>query len=120
MDKGYEVDLVDCIAKKMTTEDTVNCVKESGAQFVMGEITTPTCAHDYEVIEAIKAANPEKKIIIGGTHATVLSEQVMEKCSAIDVVVRQEYDFTIDEIMRNINDLSSVKGITYRDTKGKI
>ena len=120
MDKGYELDLVDFITKKMTTEDTVNCVKESGAQFVMGEITTPTCAHDYEVIEAIKAANPEKKIIIGGTHATVLSEQVMEKCSAIDVVVRQEYDFTIDEIMSNINDLSSVKGITYRDSKGKI
>ncbi len=120
MEKGYDVDLVDCIAKKMTTEDVVEYVKNSNADFVMGEITTSTCAHDYEVIHEIKKANPEKYIIIGGTHATVLDQQVMRECDDIDIVVRQEYDFTIDEIMQNIDDLSKVLGITYRGKDGEI
>ncbi len=120
MDQGYEVNLVDCIAKKMTTEQTVQTVKDNAPDFLMGEITTSTCTHDYEVLKAIKAANPNVRILIGGTHATVLSERVLQECPAIDVVVRQEYDFTLDEVMRNWDDLSKVQGITYRDRKGAI
>ena len=69
---------------------------------------------------AIKQENPGVKIIVGGTHATVLSEQVLKECMAIDVVARQEYDFTLDEIMKNANDLSKVLGITYRAADGSI
>ena len=120
MNRGYDVELVDCIAKKMTTEQTVQLVKNSAPDYVMGEITTSTCAHDYEVLTAIKQENPGVKIIVGGTHATVLSEQVLKECMAIDVVARQEYDFTLDEIMKNANDLSKVLGITYRAADGSI
>ena len=115
MEKGHDVDLVDCIARKMTTEQVVEYVKKSNADYIMGEITTSTCAHDYEVIHAIKKESPNVKIIIGGTHATVLSKKVMEECLDIDVVARQEYDFTIDEIMSGGDDLSNVLGITYRN-----
>lgn len=120
MERGYDVELVDCIAKKMSTEQTVQLVKDSAPNFVMGELTTSTCTYDYEVLCAIKRVNPNVKIIIGGTHATVLSEQVMKECPAIDVVARQEYDFTLDEIMKHWDDLSKVQGITYRDKNGEI
>ena len=120
MDRGYDVDLVDCIARKLTTEQTVELVKQSNADYVMGEITTSTCHHDYQVLTAIKKACPNVKILIGGTHATVLSTKVMEECPAIDVVARQEYDFTLDEIMKNWDNLSEVKGITYRNQSGEI
>lgn len=120
MEKGYEVQLVDCIAKRMTTDETVRLVSEEAPDFIMGEITTSTCMHDYEVLAAIKAANPQVHILIGGTHATVLSRQVLQQCPAIDVVARQEYDYTIDEIMRHWGELSAVQGITYRDSAGEI
>ena len=120
MDRGYDVDLVDCIARKLTTEQTVELVKQSNADYIMGEITTSTCHHDYQVLTAIKKACPNVKILIGGTHATVLSTKVMEECPAIDVVARQEYDFTLDEIMKNWDNLSEVKGITYRNQSGEI
>ena len=120
IDKGYDVNLVDCIAKKMSTEDVVKLVAEESPDYVMGEVTTSTLFHDYEVITAIKKANSNVRIIIGGTHATVLSERVLEECVEIDVIVRQEYDFTIDEVMQNWSDLANVKGITYRDVNGNI
>ena len=120
MEQGYEVELVDCIARKMTTEETVRLVQQSAPDFLMGELTTSTCTHDYTVLRAIKQANPDLPILIGGTHATVLSERVLEECLAIDVVARQEYDFTLNEIMQNWSDLSQVKGITYRGSDGQI
>ena len=47
MDRGYDVELVDCIVKKMSTEDVVDLVKKSAPDYIMGEITTSTCFHDY-------------------------------------------------------------------------
>lgn len=119
MEKGYDVQLVDCIARKYNVRQTVQLVREEAPDFVMGELTTPTCAYDYKVLEAIRRGNPGVHIIVGGTHATVLSEQVLEECPAVDVVARQEYDFTLDEVMSNWGNLSLVQGITYRDAGGQ-
>ena len=51
---------------------------------------------------------------MGGTHATALPEQVLRECAAVDVVVRQEYDYTIGEIIHAGDQLDAVHGITYR------
>ena len=114
MEQGYEVELVDCITKKMTREETVELVKNSAPDYVMCEITTSTCGYDYDTIRAIKAGCAGVKILVGGTHATVLSEQVLAQCPEIDTVVRQEYDFTLGEVMAAGDALENVAGITYR------
>ena len=119
MEQGYEVDLVDCITRRMTREDTVDLVARSAPDFVMCEITTSTCSYDYDTIRAIKSACPDVKIIVGGTHATVLSEQVLSECPEIDIVVRREYDYTLGEVMQAGDRLENVKGITY-NSDGKI
>lgn len=113
MEKGYDVNLVDCITKKMTPEQTVDLVKNEVPDYIMCEITTSTCSYDYEMLARIREAT-NATIIVGGTHATVLSEQVMQECAAIDIVVRQEYDFTISEIMEADGDCSDILGVTYR------
>jgi len=122
-DKGIETNLVDCITKKHTTEDMLNVISNYNPDYIMAEITTPTCAHDYETINAIKKENPNVKIIIGGTHATALSEQVLKECESIDYITRLEYDFTVPEIIFTENssgneddkgDISNIEGITYR------
>jgi radical SAM superfamily enzyme YgiQ (UPF0313 family) len=91
--------------------------------YIMAEITTPTCFYDYETINTIKKENPNIKIIIGGTHATILPEQVLKECKDIDYIVRQEYDFTVPEIICTENnsgnnndkgDIANIKGISYR------
>ena len=113
MEQGFEVDVIDCITKKMTREDTVELVKQSAPDYIVGEITTSTCDYDYGTIRAIREACPNTKILIGGTHATVLSGQVLQECPEIDVVVRQEYDYTIGEVIRAGENLEKVLGITY-------
>ena len=81
----------------------------------MTETTTATCDYDYNTLNLIKKENPNTKIIIGGTHATILPEQVLEKCQAIDYVARQEYDYTVPDIIKNNENIEQVLGITYRE-----
>jgi len=121
-EKGIETNLVDCITKKHTTEDMLSVISEYNPDYIMAEVTTPTCVYDYKTINTIKKENPNVKIIIGGTHATILPEQVLKECESIDYIVRQEYDFTVPEIICTENnsnneddkgDIANIKGISY-------
>jgi len=122
-EKGIETNLIDCITRKHTTEDMLSVISEYNPDYIMAELTTPTCVYDYETINTIKKENPNVKIIIGGTHATILPEQVLKECECIDYIVRQEYDFTVPEIICTENnrgnsddkgDMTNIKGISYR------
>lgn len=115
LDEGYEVNLIDCITKEYTTQQTIDAIKDYDPDYIVAELTTSTCFEDYEVIRQIKEAYGATKIIIGGTHATALPEKVLSECPDIDIIARQEYDFTIGEIVRAGGNYSDVLGISYRD-----
>lgn len=114
MERGYDVRVIDCIARKYSVADTVEAVKKYSPDYLVCEITTPVCTYDYETIARIRDKNAKVRIIAGGTHATAMPKEVLDLCQAVDVVARQEYDNTIDEIIRNWEDLSVVPGISFR------
>jgi radical SAM superfamily enzyme YgiQ (UPF0313 family) len=111
-DRGLEVDLVDCIAKEHSISGMLEIIETRRPEYIVTEITTPTCNEDYKTITEIKTRFPEIKIIIGGTHATALPEEVLTECSAIDIIVRHEYDYTVLEILSDVP-LRDVTGISY-------
>ncbi|MDR2108956.1 MAG: B12-binding domain-containing radical SAM protein [Coriobacteriales bacterium] len=120
IEQGYDVALTDCITRKLTVEQTLDLVRREAPDYLMAEITTSTLEYDYQTLTRIREQFPSLRLIVGGTHATVLSQRVLEECPAIDVVVRQEYDFTINEVVQNWGDLSVVAGVTFRDARSQI
>ena len=112
-EQNLKCKLVDCITKAYTLEDTLDEIENTNPDYIMCELTTPTVAYDYNTLTRIKEKFPNIKIIVGGTHATILPEQVLKECEAIDFIVRQEYDFTVPELVQTDN-LESVRGISYR------
>ncbi|MGN1362194.1 MAG: B12-binding domain-containing radical SAM protein [Methanobrevibacter sp.] len=125
--KGIDVELIDCITRKFDLNDTLNAISQYNPDFIMCETTTPTCSYDYNTINSIKNRFPDITIICGGTHPTILPEEVLNKCHGIDIIVRQEYDFTVPEIVESgngskpsIDDLKNIKGISYRDDNGNV
>lgn len=115
--QGFDCKLVDCITREFTIEDTLNEVKKSNPKYMMCEITTPTASYDYKTLKAIKDAFPDVKLIVGGTHATILPQEVLEKCPSVDFVVRQEYDFTVPTLVNALNNgesLEDINGISYK------
>jgi radical SAM superfamily enzyme YgiQ (UPF0313 family) len=88
-------------------------ISDYAPDYIIGEITTSTCGHDYETLAAIRSRFPQIKLLLGGTHATALPDQVLDVCPAVDVILRAEYEHTVVEIASGIP-LENIKGITYR------
>lgn len=77
-----------------------------------------------EALEIARLARPyTKKILLGGNHATIFQEKILEKVPYLDLVVYGEADETICKIMEHIeegiDDFSDITGVCYRK-KGKI
>ena len=71
--------------------------------------------------EAIKRALPKTCIVVGGNHASYIAREVLEKCPAIDIVVRFEGEIPFKMICEHIEEGSrnyfDIPNITY--IKGK-
>jgi radical SAM superfamily enzyme YgiQ (UPF0313 family) len=60
---------------------------------------------------------PEKKIIVGGNHATFSAAEILQSGNGVDVIVRGEGEWTMAELTKELKketpDLESIKGISY-------
>jgi len=73
----------------------------------------------------IKEKYPDKKIIVGGNHATFCSDYLLNprNNTGIDVVVRGEGEWTTKKLINDLNgggNLSEIDGISYRDINNMV
>lgn len=57
---------------------------------------------------------PDKTRVLMGTHATALADQILGK-GYCDIIICGEPEYTILEVVQNLNSLDGVKGISYRN-----
>lgn len=85
-------------------------------------VLTETYPNGLKLAELAKQIDPGTTVIMGGPHATVMYADIL-KNKSVDVVVRGEGEYSMlelaDCLIRNIGDLSQIKGIAYRQD-GKI
>lgn len=55
-----------------------------------------------ELIAAIKKARPHARTVVGGENATAYWSQMLDECSALDVVVRGEGEATFCELLEHV------------------
>lgn len=77
--------------------------------------TTPLHHLAMELFNIIKKINKRIVTVCGGAHTTALGAQVLGECESIDIACIGEGEITIKEICKNIDNLSEVEGIIYRD-----
>lgn len=109
--------LMDCPPHNIQIQQ---CLAEAaGYDHVIIHTSTPSLRNDCKVAEAIKRQNPSTTIGFVGAHAAVLPTETLKASPAIDWVGRKEFDFTCKEVAEG-RPLSSVAGLSYRNTEGKI
>ena len=81
--------------------------------------TTENIYRSIKCGKILKEAFPEMKIILGGPHATVMDEKILEKEETVDLIVRHEGEEAIIELAKfyisNEGSLKDIKGLTYRE-----
>ena len=110
---GFNVAYIDSVIQDFDFDRTMVEVKRVNPDVIFMETTTPSIEADYKSLIALKDATAAR-IIVGGPHATYFHKLVLEECSAIDIVIRHEFDAKIAKVVSNLNDLANVTGITYR------
>jgi hopanoid biosynthesis associated radical SAM protein HpnJ len=102
--------LLDAPPHHLSGEETVKIAKDY--EFLVLFTSTPGFPGDIGLAQAIKDSNPKIKIAFVGPHVSVLPEESLRKCSAIDFVCRKEFDYAVVDFAHG-KPLAEVLGISY-------
>jgi anaerobic magnesium-protoporphyrin IX monomethyl ester cyclase len=120
--EGFEVMLIDAPAKGMGLSGLVESAKTYAPGMVVVDTSTPSIDSDVKVASELKKATGAFTVLVG-THVSALPEQALDADKSIDAVTIHEYDLTLPDLARALDGkkgLGHVKGLAFRDEKGKV
>jgi len=118
--QGVPVRIMDGQCDDLSEPSLLRMIEEMKPAFVGITMLTPTSFDAHKIAAIVKAHHPNMFVLAGGTHPTVLPEEVMEDRN-IDVIAISEAEHTLIELYnilsnsRDRNALRDVAGIWYRD-----
>ncbi|OPY67918.1 MAG: coproporphyrinogen III oxidase [Syntrophorhabdaceae bacterium PtaU1.Bin034] len=74
----------------------------------------------YQVMTSIKELLPDCCLVVGGHHATILKEKVLEECNAVDFAVVSDGEKTILELCRDEVPIEKIEGLAWRNGGGRV
>ena len=114
---GYDVNVIDCQALKLTLSEVENELRKRQPDVVGLTSTTLTYKSALKIIKVAKKALPNCLTVLGGSHVTFWDENALQECPSLDVVVRKEGENTLLEIVQRLDACKSfhdVVGTTCR------
>jgi radical SAM superfamily enzyme YgiQ (UPF0313 family) len=113
--RGHEVILFDTCHPEMQEEHIEQAVKEKGPDVIALSYLSTT---SYLVMKSMAArlnkAAPDTPIIIGGPHATVNHDKILEEVDYITCAGRGEGEELLPEYLENIDNPGKVDGLTWK------
>ena len=113
---AHSVEILDCIAEKISSAEIADIVRKSKPDLVGLTAMTFTMIDVLKAAKAVKGANPNIIVALGGPHPYLYPEETIA-FEDIDFLVQGEGEETFLELINSINDkreLSSVKGIVFK------
>jgi len=106
------VELIDCRPFYTSQEKLLNKIDNNAILAVL-QTSTPSINLDLDTAKKIKDKFPQIKIVLVGSHVTVLDEEIMKNNEYIDFIARREYEYTIRDLAKKIEP-ENILGITFR------
>lgn len=115
---GISTALIDADYEQLNEEQVAHKAIESATTIIGISTTFPTEPYVLRLIHIIKESNPNVFIILGGVHATLCSEELLNKTNDIDIIIRGEGEIALYEIIQELGEMhpnfSKVQGVSYR------
>ncbi len=109
--------VVDAPPHRVTPDDVTSMAGDF--EFLVLFTSTPGFANDCALAESMKAANRDLVICFVGPHVGERPDESLEACTAIDFVVRKEFDYqTVD--FANGKPFGELGGVSHRTAAGDI
>lgn len=104
--------VVDAPADNLSIDEVLKISKDF--DLVIIYTSTPSFSSDARTTVRIKAQRPDCLIGFVGPHVTVLPEESFRLASAVDFVVRREFEYPVQQIAQGRH-LSEIKGVSWRN-----
>lgn len=116
---GFEIDILDAPAKKMTHEESFLWIKEKNKDYklIVIDTSTPSIYNDAKFGGDLKEIFPNSFVLLVGTHPTALPEETLNLDNRLDGVACGEFDYIVRDLAKVLDtngDLQEVKGLAYR------
>jgi anaerobic magnesium-protoporphyrin IX monomethyl ester cyclase len=116
--KEFTTDLIDCPAEGMRLPTLIKKLMEIKPGIIAIYTSTPSLPNDIKVCHEIIEHLPDAKTIFVGPHVTVLPEHTLNLSRAIWGIARGEFEYTILELARAVEQKQNYKeilGLSWRD-----
>lgn len=119
--EGFDNEIIDANASGKTIDDVSVIIKNIFPDVILFSTSTCTIHKDLLVAKVAKEINPSVLTIAIGTHVMALPYDTLKESKYLDIVIySNEWEEVSLNIMRNITNLESAKGIFYRKPRGEI
>jgi anaerobic magnesium-protoporphyrin IX monomethyl ester cyclase len=109
---GIDVDILETNAPDFSLS-TLSKERLQRYDFIGLSATTNIIHHAYTIIEAIKTVLPQTKILVGGVHATILPEEVIQRPD-VDFVIVGEGEPILSRFLRT-DRLDTIPNLHYKN-----
>jgi hypothetical protein len=99
--RGFSTGLIDAVVLNMDENDVLNEIEKNNPRAVGISAVTPIFHRAAALSGLIRERFPSILIVLGGHHATIVPEQVLEGQPCIDIIGCGEGENTLCEIMEN-------------------
>jgi anaerobic magnesium-protoporphyrin IX monomethyl ester cyclase len=119
VNQGVEVEILDCNILGISWEQ-LGAEIEGRAPKAIGVTSSMTCfvPDAFRCLELAKSVNPEIVTLGGGLQFSLASEESFKRCTALDVIVRRDGEFTTLEVMEEIKggnpQLQNIPGLSFK------
>lgn len=122
--EGHQTKIIDIEMEGLNKKQVLQRTKRYQPDLVGLTATTPIFHLAKELAAAIKKTWPKARLVIGGPHLTAFPREAFSKAPIFDYGVYGEGEETAVELVQFIRSgkppLKKIKGLVYRDKKGKI
>src|SRR3989338_3693667 len=119
--EGFDNTLIDANASRRTIDDVKEISRNISPDVVFFSTSTCTIYKDLLVAKVAKEINPKIVTVAIGTHLMALPEETFKESDYLDAIVYSgEWEQVSLNIVENISNLESAKGIYLRKFSGEI
>jgi GT2 family glycosyltransferase/radical SAM superfamily enzyme YgiQ (UPF0313 family) len=108
---GFSPSIIDALALKMGEKDFIESVSKAEFQIVAMEVSSFSLDNDLRIARKIKDRLPDCLIVFMGLSCEMRSEKFLNEHQFVDYVLINEYELTLLELVKNIEESQPYKRI---------
>ena len=103
-DEGFEVHVIDSVALDLDEAGFIDKARYIKPDLIFYEVPTPTSEYDLILAAKLKKTLSDVIIVLGGTHATTFSCEILTLNNSVDFILKGEYELSLLSLVKAIRD----------------